>query len=89
MPVFRVLGIITGMRLIQTGQYEDVVIAGADVISKFILSGFQSFQAISPGPCKPFDSNRNGITLGEGAATMILSAHQNRRQRYKSDKRSR
>jgi 3-oxoacyl-[acyl-carrier-protein] synthase-1 len=59
------------------------VIAGADVISKFILSGFQSFQAISPGPCKPFDVNRDGITLGEGAATMILSAHQNNAQDIK------
>lgn len=78
-----ILAIITGMRLIQTGQYEHAVIAGADVISKFILSGFQSFQAISPEPCKPFDINRDGITLGEGAATMILSAHQNNAQDIK------
>ena len=44
-----VLAIITGMRMIQSGQYENAVIAGADVISKFVLSGFQSFQAISDG----------------------------------------
>lgn len=71
-----ILATITGMRLIQSGQYENAVIAGADVISKFILSGFQSFQAISPVPCKPFDINREGISLGEGAATIILSANQ-------------
>ena len=69
------LGIITGKRLIQSGQYRNAVIAGADVISKFILSGFQSFQAISPEPCKPFDSNRKGINLGEGSAAVILSSH--------------
>ncbi len=70
------LAILTGMRLIQYGQFRHAVVTGADVISKFILSGFQSFQAISPAPCKPFDENRSGITLGEGAATVILSADQ-------------
>lgn len=68
------LGMITGMRMIQSGQYENVVVAGADLISKFVLSGFQSFQAISPGPCKPFDADRDGINLGEGAAAVVLSA---------------
>jgi 3-oxoacyl-[acyl-carrier-protein] synthase-1 len=70
-----IMAILTGMRLIQSGQYENAVIVGADEISKFVLSGFQSFQAISAEPCKPFDANRTGITLGEGAATMILSSN--------------
>ena len=69
-----VLSILTGMRLIRSGQYKNVVIAGADVISKFILSGFQSFQAASAQPCKPFDKDREGINLGEGAGTIILSS---------------
>ncbi|MBK5273185.1 MAG: beta-ketoacyl synthase [Bacteroidia bacterium] len=69
------LAIITGMRMIQSGQYENAVIAGADVISKFVLSGFQSFQAISEEPCKPFDAARKGVNLGEGAGTIILSAN--------------
>ena len=77
------MAIITGMRLIQSGQYEHAVITGADVISKFVLSGFQAFQAISPVPCKPFDINRNGISLGEGAATMILSANKKNGQEIK------
>ncbi|MDF2431157.1 MAG: 3-oxoacyl-[acyl-carrier-protein] synthase [Mucilaginibacter sp.] len=72
-----IMAIITGMRLIRSGQYENVVVSGADLISKFILSGFQAFQAVSPNSCKPFDINRDGITLGEGAATVILSARQN------------
>ncbi|MCW3116841.1 MAG: beta-ketoacyl synthase [Chitinophagaceae bacterium] len=65
----------TGMRLLQSGQYDHAIVAGADIITKFIFSGFQSFQAISAGPCKPFDANRKGITLGEGAATVILSVN--------------
>lgn len=69
------VAIITGMRLIQSGKYDTAVVAGADVITKFILSGFQSFQAVSPQPCRPFDETRNGITLGEGAATVILSVN--------------
>ena len=68
-----IMAITVGKRLIQSGQYDHVVVAGADVISKFVLSGFQAFQAVSSQPCKPFDANRNGITLGEGAATVILS----------------
>jgi 3-oxoacyl-[acyl-carrier-protein] synthase-1 len=70
-----IMAILTGMRLLQTGRYENAVVIGADVISKFVLSGFQSFQAISTEPCKPFDRDRTGITLGEGAATVILSTN--------------
>ncbi|MGC4034522.1 MAG: beta-ketoacyl synthase N-terminal-like domain-containing protein [Chitinophagaceae bacterium] len=69
------VAIITGMRLLQADRFDHAVITGADVITKFILSGFQSFQAISAEPCKPFDAARNGITLGEGAATIILSVN--------------
>ncbi len=68
------LGILTGMRLIRSGQYKNVVVAGADVVSRFILSGFQSFQAISSQQCKPFDKERDGINLGEGAGTIVLSS---------------
>ncbi len=68
-----VMAITTGMRLLRSGQYENAIIAGADVISEFIVSGFQSFQALSPQVCKPFDRSRNGLNLGEGAGTIILS----------------
>lgn len=68
------VGIITAMRMLQQDIYDHVVVTGADVITKFVMTGFQSFQAISDEPCKPFDANRKGITLGEGAATIILSA---------------
>lgn len=70
-----VMAIITGMRLLRMGQYENAVICGADVISKFIISGFQSFQALSAEVCKPFDKARTGLNLGESAATVILSTN--------------
>ena len=69
------VAMLIAKRLIQSGQYENAVIAGADVISRFILSGFESFQAISSSPCKPFDADRNGINLGEAAATIVLSSN--------------
>jgi 3-oxoacyl-[acyl-carrier-protein] synthase I len=78
-----VMGIITGMRLLRSGQYENVVVAGADVISKFILSGFQSFQALSPQVCRPFDQSRDGLNLGEGAGTIILSTNKKYAQNIK------
>lgn len=62
-----------GMRLLQSGRYKHAIVTGADRFSKFVLSGFQSFQAISDEPCRPFDAARKGITLGEAAATIILS----------------
>jgi 3-oxoacyl-[acyl-carrier-protein] synthase-1 len=70
-----VMAIIAGMRLLRTGQYENAVIAGADVISRFIMSGFESFQALSLQICRPFDKSRDGLNLGEGAGTIILSIH--------------
>lgn len=70
-----VMAILTGMRMLQSGQYENAVIAGADVVSQFVLSGFQSFKALSAEICKPFDKDRAGLNLGEGAATVILSVN--------------
>ena len=69
------LGMITGMRLLRAGLFENAVVAGADVITKFILSGFGSFQALSAGHCRPFDRDRDGINLGEGAATVVLTTN--------------
>ncbi len=68
------LAIITGMRLIQSGVYDRILISGGDLITSFIYSGFKSFQAISPNPCRPFDASRDGISLGEAAASLLLTA---------------
>jgi 3-oxoacyl-[acyl-carrier-protein] synthase-1 len=67
------MGIITAKRLLETGQYQNIIVSGGDTLSEFTVSGFQAFKAISPEPCRPFDIARDGITLGEGCGTMILT----------------
>ncbi len=71
-----IMALLVGKDLIQSGRYKNVVVAGADMISDFVLAGFHSFQALSDSPCKPYDATRNGLSLGEGAATFILTAEQ-------------
>ena len=65
--------IILGKRLIEQGLYDTVIVNGTDILSRFVISGFQSFMSLSATPCKPFDANRSGLTLGEASATVILS----------------
>ncbi|MCW3125493.1 MAG: Beta-ketoacyl synthase [Bacteroidetes bacterium] len=68
-----VLAIITAKRLLASGKYKHAVVTGADVLSKFVVSGFQSLMAISDEPCRPFDKDRKGINLGEGTATVVMT----------------
>ncbi len=68
------LGIIAGMRLLNNGTYKNAVVTGADVLSEFIVSGFHCLHAVSKNVCRPFDSQRDGINLGEAAATVVLSS---------------
>ena len=68
-----VMAVLVASRLLQSARYDHAVIIGADILSRFVISGFQSLQAISPEPCRPFDVKRKGVNLGEAAATIILS----------------
>ncbi len=71
------LGMIAGHRMLESGIYKNVVVVGADVVSAFVVSGFQSFKSLANGICKPFDVNRDGLNLGEGAATVVMSIKKN------------
>ncbi|MBN1157774.1 MAG: beta-ketoacyl synthase [Bacteroidales bacterium] len=68
------VAILTGARLIRAGLFDHAIVTGADVLSEFIYSGFSSFKSLSQGPCRPFDKSRDGLSLGEGAGTVILSS---------------
>lgn len=64
---------IEALRLIENSYYKNCVVVGGEVLSKFIISGFQSFKALSQEQCQPFDKNRHGLNLGEATATIIYS----------------
>lgn len=66
--------LIMASRWLQSGRYKYAVVIGADAFSPFVYKGFQSFQAMADGPCRPFDKDRKGINLGECAAGMVLSS---------------
>ena len=63
---------IAAMRELQAGKFGTVIVTGTDVQSRFIISGFQSFKALSLEACRPFDAQRKGLNLGEAAATIIF-----------------
>lgn len=69
-----ILAISVAKRYIHQGVYDSVFVVGGDLVTKFILSGFNSFQAMSPLPCKPYDADRSGINIGEAAASVLVTS---------------
>jgi len=68
-----VAAVSVAKQFIQQSTFKHVFIASGDLITKFILSGFGSFQALSKTPCKPYDKHRDGINLGEAAASVLVT----------------
>ena len=65
--------LLASQRLAEDSTLRHVIVCGADLLSRFIISGFGAFKALSPEVCRPFDAARCGLNLGEAAATLILS----------------
>lgn len=66
--------ILLGTRLIQSGRADRAIVGGADCLAKFTVNGFNSLRILNEKPCRPFDEHREGLTLGEGAAYLVLEA---------------
>lgn len=64
---------LAAINQLRFGKYRYAVVIGAETLSKFVISGFQSFKALSKERCKPFDANRVGLNLGEAAAAMVYT----------------
>jgi 3-oxoacyl-[acyl-carrier-protein] synthase II len=58
--------------LIYSGKHDCVLVVAADAVTEFVFSGFSSLMALDPDKAKPFDKNRAGLSLGEGAGFILL-----------------
>lgn len=66
--------IMFGARLIKNNFLNRAIVGGTDSLTKFTLNGFNTLMIIDKDKCKPFDENRNGLTLGEGAGFLVLES---------------
>lgn len=64
--------IMYAARLIKAGKLDVAIAGGTDSLTSFTLNGFNSLMILDQSPCKPFDANRNGLNLGEGAGFLTL-----------------
>lgn len=66
---------------IRAGRAERVLTGGYDAITQLVFAGFDSLQALSPTRCRPFDANRDGLALGDGAAVLAIESLDHARRR--------
>jgi len=70
------MAILAAAELIEQGE-ADLMLAGAgDSLSRLTLNGFGSLLLLDPNGCRPFDARRTGISLGEGAAMLVIEAEE-------------
>lgn len=66
------LALARGAAMIASGMCDAVLVCGVDLVTEFVFSGFSCLGALSSRPCMPFDRQRDGMNLGEGAAALLL-----------------
>lgn len=64
--------IMYGARLIKSGRVKRAIVGGVDSLAKFTINGFNALHILSSENCTPFDEERKGLNLGEGAAFLVL-----------------
>ena len=64
--------VMLGCRMIKHGLLDRAVVGGVDALSKFTFNGFNTLMILDKEWCKPFDENRKGLNLGEGAAFLVI-----------------
>lgn len=75
------VAVIQAVEMIRAGRCEAVLVVAGDALSEFVFAGFSTLMALSPGQARPFDRDRDGLTLGEAAAVaLVLSAERAERE---------
>lgn len=64
--------IFLGARLIRQNKLDVVIAGGTDALTRFTLNGFNTLMILDSEWCQPFDDNRRGLNLGEGAGYVVL-----------------
>jgi 3-oxoacyl-[acyl-carrier-protein] synthase II len=75
------LAIATAAEMILAGEADVMLCGGADSLSRMTWGGFHSLLLVDAAGCRPFDANRAGMSLGEGAAVVILESEESARKR--------
>ena len=66
--------IMFGARLIKHGILDRVIVGGTDSLSRFTINGFMTLMILDKEKCKPFDAQRKGLNLGEGAGFIVIES---------------
>jgi len=75
------LAIATAAEMIQAGEADVMLAGGADSISRMTWGGFHALLLVDGQGCRPFDAARGGMSLGEGAAMLVLETEENAQRR--------
>lgn len=74
--------LISAVNILRCGLADIVVAGGAECLTKFHLNGFNTLMILDSEPCRPFDRDRAGLNLGEGAAYLVLETESSLRLRH-------
>lgn len=73
--------IMIGANMIKTGLYDRVLVGGSESLSRLHFNGFKTLMILDQELCRPFDANRAGLNLGEGAAYLVLESEESAAER--------
>jgi 3-oxoacyl-[acyl-carrier-protein] synthase-1 len=68
--------IMFAARMMKAGKLDCAIAGGTEALTRFHINGFNALKILDKQPCRPFDAQRNGINLGEGAAYLVLETEE-------------